>query len=561
MSEISTGVGAAHVRRRRRIPIIWIIPALAIGIGAWLAWDTISSEGPTITIQFQNAEGLTPGQSQLKYKDLTLGTVKSLALTADRSRVLVTIATVREAADLLSDRTVFWVVKPRLFAGTLSGLNTLISGSYIAMLPGKTGGRAQVDFMGLEDPPVLVSDVPGRTFLLKADRVGSLNLGSPVFFRDLNVGEVLGWDLGDMAENATVHVFVREPFDKYVRTTSRFWNASGLNVKLDGSGVDVQVESLKALVLGGIAFETPNAQNAPIAAADKVFPLYPSRDASEGAVFTNKIPFVSYFPGSVRGLSVGADVLLQGLKIGRVTEVGLVYDATHDAIVAPVHFEVQPERFLGVGKRVAKDPATAIDELVKRGLRATLSSASLITGQMLVSLEIDPDAPPAAVGMEGKSFVLPTVDGGGFSGLQAAAAELLGKVNTLPFAQIGRSVQAILQGVEGITGGPQLKQALTALAATLTGAQETLRKVNAGIGPLSQRLPDIASNLDGAMKSANQLVQSLDAGYGDNTKFNRDLGRLMVELNDAVRSVRSLADLLSRHPEVLVRGRTNTGLE
>ncbi len=561
MSEISTGAGAALMRRRRRIPIIWIIPVLAIAIGAWLAWDTVSSQGPTITIQFQSAEGLTPGQSQLKYKELTLGTVKSLTLTPDRSRVVVTIATVREAADLLSDRTVFWVVKPRLFAGTLSGLNTLISGSYVAMLPGKAGGRTQLDFMGLEDPPVLISDVPGRTFLLKADRVGSLNLGSPVFFRDLNVGEILGWDLGDMAENATVHVFVREPFDKYVRTTSRFWNASGLNVKLDGGGIDVQVESLKALILGGIAFDTPNAQSSPVAASDHVFPLYPSRDASDSAVYTRNVPLVSYFPGSIRGLSIGADVLLHGLKIGRVTQVALSYDRATDSIVAPVHFEVQPERFLGVGKEVFKDVATGVNELVRRGLRASLSSASLITGQMLVSLEFDPQAPEATVTMEGKSFVLPAVEGGNFSGLQAAATELLGKVNSMPFAQIGHSLQAILQGVEGVAGGPQLKQSLAALTATLTSAQETFRKVNAGIGPLTQRLPDIAANLDGTMKSANQLVQSLDAGYGDNTKFNRDLGRLMVELNDAVRSVRALADLLSRHPEVLVRGRTNTGLE
>src|SRR6185369_9800654 len=247
---------SATTKRGRRFPVIWLIPIIAVAIGAWLTWDTMSKKGPTITVLFETAEGLQAGQSQLRFKDIVFGTVEGFALTPDNTHVEVTIATTKQAEPLLTDKTVFWVVKPRLFAGSLSGLDTLLSGSYVSMLPGASGGAPQRHFTGREDPPLLEASVPGRTFLVKASRLGSVSVGSPVFFRDLSVGEVLGWDVADMATSVTLRVFVRAPYDGYVNDETRFWNASGVAVKLGGSGVEVQLESLKALLLGGIGFET-----------------------------------------------------------------------------------------------------------------------------------------------------------------------------------------------------------------------------------------------------------------------------------------------------------------
>src|SRR5258705_6919269 len=188
----------ASTRRSRRLSAIWIIPLVAVAIGAWLAWDTLSKEGPTIKISFDSGEGLQAGQSQLKFKDIVFGTVKSLELAPDSTHVVVTVATTREAKPLLTNQTIFWVVKARLFAGNVSGLETLLSGVYIGMLPAK--GEPQREFVGREDPPILQANVPGHTFMLKAKRLGSISLGSPVFYPDLNVGEVLGWDIAAMAE-------------------------------------------------------------------------------------------------------------------------------------------------------------------------------------------------------------------------------------------------------------------------------------------------------------------------------------------------------------------------
>ena len=552
----------ASTRRSRRLSAIWLLPIVAVAIGAWLAWDTLSKEGPTITITFETAEGLQAGQSQLRFRDISLGTVKTLALSADHSHVLITVATTKQAEPLLTADAQFWVVKPRLFAGNVSGLSTLVSGSYIGMLPGDASAAPKREFAGREDPPVLASNVPGRTFLLKATRLGSVTLGSPIFFRDLQVGEVLGWDIGDMAESATIHAFVRAPYDKYVTDQTRFWDASGLSVKLGGNGVEVQLESLRALLLGGVAFDTQlGAAQATESTEDHAFPLFANKEAAQSASYTRKVELIGYFPGSVRGLAPGADVTLHGLKVGEVTDVQLIYDRAKDAILAPVHFEVQPERFLGIGRTVFKNPEQGVNIMVDRGLRATLQSANLLTGQMLVALDFVPNAPPATVTEENGAFVVPTSESGGFSGLQAAATDLLNKVNTIPFDSLGRNLDKTAEGLNGLVNDPQAKQLLTSLNSTLAGVHDVVQNLDTNLGPAMKRLPDLSAGLQKTMSDANRLVLSLQAGYGDNTQFNRDLERLLLQLNDATRSIRSLADLLARHPEALIKGRPAGGVE
>jgi paraquat-inducible protein B len=556
VAEQRAAVPRARTGRSRRISVIWIIPLVAVAIGAWLAWDTWSKEGPTIRISFDSGEGLQAGQSQLKFRDIVFGTVKRLELAPDHTHVVVTVATTHEAKPLLTDQTIFWVVKPRLFAGNVSGLETLLSGSYIGMLPGEAGGKAKHEFVGHEDPPILQANVPGHTFVLKAKKLGSISLGSPVFYRDLTVGEVLGWDIADMAEYVTIRAFVRAPYDGYVHDETRFWNASGVSVKLAGAGIEVQMESLKALLLGGIAFETPQAEiHTAETSENHVFPLFADRDAANNASYTRKIPMIAYFSSSVKGLAPGSDVTVHGLKVGQVTEVRLSYDRAKDTVLAPVRFELEPERVVGVGVRVYKTDAESVEAILKGGLRASLQSASLITGQQVVALDFVPDAPEVPVTKEGEDFVLPTTEGGGFAELASSANDLLNKVGTIPFDQIGKSLGGILKSVNDATQGPQLKKALTDLSAMIASAQAMMQRLD------TKQLPQLTADLEKTLTSANKLVLSLDSGYGDNTKFNRDLDRLLAQTTDAVRSMRALADLLARHPEALVKGRPEGPLE
>ena len=554
-------IPTASVRRSRRIPLIWIVPIVTALIGGWLAWDTFSKRGPTIVVEFETGSGLVPGQSSLKFKDVPMGTVKSVDISRDLKKVLVSIETTHEATPLLTDKTIFWVVKPQLFAGKVSGLDTLLSGSYVGMMPSTEKGHAERHFVGKEDPPILQTSIPGTTFKLETKRIGSISLGSPIFYRDIEVGAVLGWELSDMARHVTIHAFVRAPFDQYVHDDSLWWNASGIQVKLDGGGVKVQLESMKALLLGGIAFETDPDRKSAMSKPDQAFPLYASRDAANAAGFGRKIKMVSYFQGSVAGLDVGADVTLHGLKIGEVTELGLRFDPKVDGIVVPVHYTIEADRINNVAAAGNQPMGRGAVEMVRRGFRATLDTSSLLTGTKVVAIKQIPDAPPATIGIDGDEFVIPSSESGGLDSITAAAAQLLTKINRIDFEGIGRSLSGTAKGLDDIVNGPQLKHTLESLEGTLADARDFARKLDAGAGPAMGKLPDIANQLDSALTHINRLAASLNTGYGGDSRFNRELDRLMPQLNEAVRSFRALADLLSRHPEALIKGRSTTGKE
>ena len=554
-------VATVHARERR-LSWIWAIPVVTVLVGGWLAWDTLSRRGPLISITFLAAEGLQAGQSHVRHKDVDMGLVQSIALTKDLQRVVVKVQMNRSAQPLLTDTARFWVVKPRFFAGSVSGLETLLSGAYIELLPGAPDGAAVRDFVGLEDPPVLQSDVPGTSFLLHAARIGSITLGSPVFYRDLDVGQVLGWDIADMADSVTIHAFVRAPYDRYVRDGSQFWNASGASLQLGPNGVQLHLESLRALALGGVAFDTPpSVRETPISAANHNFALYADQDAAEHASFTQRIRFVAYFAGSAAGLATDAQVTLRGLQIGAVSSVYLWYDKTVDRVLVAVRFDVEPQRISQLQLPGDTNLVDTLRILVHRGLRASIGSSNLLTGQKEVALIMQPDAPVADLRTEDDLLVLPTTDTGGLSDLAQSAGAIMAKLERIPFEQIGQNLNETLSGVNKLANDQQLHDAVATLQSTLTQVQALVHETDTGIQPMLQKLPQVAQGLDEAVRRTNKLLGSVDAGYGGDSKFNRDTDRLMLQLTDTARSLRVLADLLARHPEALIRGRTDQGAE
>jgi len=552
----------ASVRARTghgsRISMIWLIPLVAIAVAGWLAWRTISQKGPVITITFLSAEGLEAGKAHVRHKDVDLGLVTSIVLSPDLSHVIVTVQMNKEATPVLTDKAMFWVVRPRLFAGSVSGISTLVSGSYIEMQPSTEAGEARRAFTGREEPPILEPNSPGRVFVLEADRLGSLSLGAPVFYRDLTVGKVLGWDLKDQARRAVIRIFIDAPYDQYVTDRSRFWDASGVSVKLGADGVQLQLESLRAVLLGGVAFETPDeARGDPPSASERAFVLFPSHDAALSAGYTRRYSLRTYFNDSVRGLAIGAPVELHGIRLGQVTGIDVTFDPATLAVRVPVTFEIEPDRLNRQGAAAATDQIRMMRALVAKGLRAKLGSANLITGQLLVDLDFVKDAEPAELTMDGTVPVIPAVDGD-IGAITASVNAILRKVNQLPFAEIAANLNETLRGTNNIVNGAELKQALTALSGTLVTVQDLVQQVDTDIGPVMKKLPASVAALNEALARVGRLSNSVEAGYGDNSKFRRDLDRLMEQLNDTARSLRVLTDTLSRNPEALIRGRTGT---
>ncbi len=555
----------AKISRRRQFQIIWLIPIVAVLIAAFLGWKALKDRGPMVTLNFATADGITAGQTKVRHKAVDLGTVESVVLSHDRGRVDVRVRMQREALPYLTEQTRFWVVRPRFSLNNVSGLDTLLSGAYIGLDPGLPGSPEKLDFNGLEEPPALRSDEPGRTFKLTASRIGGISAGSPLSYRDIPAGEVLGYELGPRGEGLTLNIFVRSPYDAFVHANTKFWNSSGVSVNLGATGVSLRLDSLQALLSGEIAFDTSEEGRAtPVAAPDTLFPLYADAASAANAGYKRRVPFMIYFNGSVRGLAVGAPVETLGLQVGTVSSIQLMFDPK--LLLPPkvaVQIEIQPERLLQESENPTEDTPAVAHALVKRGLRAQLQTTNYLTGQMVVSLELPPDAPadaPNAEVTENGIVVLPSVNGG-FDGIIQSAGHLADTLAALPLEQIAKNLNDTLAGANELTHAPALRQSLQSLSDTLADTRQLVHQLGSGVTPVLKRLPELARSLQDTAERADKLVGSVDLSYGGGSGFKRDLDRLLGEVGDAARSVRMLADYLDQHPSALVRGRTGSAAD
>ncbi|HET6469006.1 MAG TPA: MlaD family protein [Geminicoccaceae bacterium] len=547
------------VKRRKGPSAVWAVPVVAAVIGGYLAWVTLAERGPEITIAFATAEGLEPGKTRVKYKDVEVGLVEQVTLSSDLRQIVVTARMEKGVAPYVNEGTRFWVVRPRIGAGGVSGLSTLVSGAYVEMDPGQ--GRATSRFTGLEEPPLILQDVPGQRFVLRADQLGSISRGAPVYFRGIEVGQVLGYKLAPDNDHLVAHIFVHAPHDQMVRENSRFWNASGITFSTGADGVQVELASLQALIAGGIEFDTPpQAVPAPVAAAEHTFSLFDSFSAVTDAAYTRKTHFLAYFDGSVRGLRPGAPVEMRGLRLGTVTEVRLAYDPATGHIRVPVTFEIQPERLIPDLKQAELEddsPAARQDRasrLVDQGLRAQLQTGSLLTGELLVSLDFHPDAPPEKVTMEGDLPVVPTVPTQ-LDTLSASLTTVLNNVASLPLNELVADLRNTIQGIEQLVAAPETKASVASLNSSLGQLEVLLQRLSGQIDPLTASLLRGLDQAGAAMVQARGTFAAAEGFVGADSKLRYDLAGVLKELQTAARSIRVFADYLERHPEALIRGK------
>jgi paraquat-inducible protein B len=537
-------VPEAEVKTSRGISIVWLVPLVAAVIGIWLAYTTLQERGPTITITFDNAEGLEAGKTKIKYKDVEVGTVNNVRISDDLRHILVTAEMVKEAESYMTEGTRFWVVSPRLGAGGVSGLSTLLSGVYIGVDP-KPGAAAAREFVGLAEPPLITSYTPGRHYTLRATTRGSISRGSSVYFRGIEVGQVVDYTLAADNQSLNIQVFIRAPHDQLVQDDSRFWNASGIRLSMGANGVQVATESVQALLSGGIAFDTPmSATPGKPSPENTVFSLYDSYEAVTQAGFTDKVPYLVQFDESVRGLSPGAPVEFRGMQVGTVRDVSLQLDVATESVRIPVTIEIEPQRitFTGGTKDKLYDgaPYALIEKLVERGLRAQLQPGNLLTGQMLVDLGFHPDAAPAKLDRSGEYPKIPSVPSQ-IDALTASATGILTEVAKLPLSELVQDLRNTVQNVDALVSSPRTGETLEALKVTATELQAVVQTIEQQLGPL--------------LAQAQGTLASADAMVGANSPTRYDLNSMLKELAGAARSIRVLTDYLERHPEALIRGK------
>ena len=536
---------AVAVPKRRFTPqLIWIIPIVAVLVGGWLAAKAVLERGPTITITFKTAEGLEAGKTKIKYKDVEIGVVKTITLSPNRKGIVVKAELSKQSEEFLREDTRFFVVRPRITAGGVSGLGTLLSGGYIGMDIGKSR-ETRRDFVGLDVAPIVTGEEPGRQFVLHADDLGSADVGTSVYFRRVPVGQVVATAIDKDGKGVTFTIFIQAPYDQYVTKNTRFWNASGIDVSLDAAGFQVHTESVMSILVGGIAFQLlPDLPPEPPADANAAFTLFSDRAQAFKAPDTIVDTYLLVFDSSIRGLSVGAPVDFRGVTIGEVVRVGVSIDPTTIVFHMPVEVKIFPRRLLArqfiggiLPAAVSEDVRRSRMKLfVERGLRAQLRSGNLLTGQLYVALDFFPDTPKATIDLAKRPPEIPTIPGT-FEELQETLTGIVKKLDKLQIEEIGADARKVLASVNE----------------TLKGVDVLLKSVDADL------VPDLRRTLESAtqtLKGAEGTLKSAEGTLSAVSPLQADLQQTLSELNRTLTAVRALAEMLQQHPESLIRGKS-----
>jgi paraquat-inducible protein B len=530
---------------KNKISLVWVIPLLAALIGGWLVYRSVTEKGPAITIAFESAEGLEAGQTKIKYKEVELGKVVKILLSSDREHVLVKAELDKQAEGLLSEKTRFWVVRARVGATEVKGLSTLFSGVYIAMDPGPPGPPVD-HFKGLKTPPIVTSGIPGRHFILVAERRSSLDVGSPVYYRQIRVGEVVAYDLAPDGQTIRFNIFVRAPYDQNVFENTQFWNVSGFDFSLSARGVQLKTETLSTLLMGGIAFSLPeDSPSGNRAEEETVFTLFENVEASRVKHYAFKTRWLIYFNGSVRGLVPGAPVEFRGIPIGEVVDIKLVFDEETLAFDIPVLIEVEPERVLsGQSLTGIEDLKPIMNQLVANGLRARLETGNLLTGQKLVEFDIHPDAPSDKIVWEDPYPRLPTLPGR-VEAITSQVVGIINKLERLPIEQIAADLQATVQNTRKLSGSPAFPRALDQLNTVLNDLQKFVNSLTSDV------TPEIIKALQQVQESLTSARSILDS----DADLQFTIKTAMDEVTKSARSLRVLTEYLEHHPEAFIFGK------
>ena len=546
-ADLSNVPEATHVPKKRRgVPVVWIVPIVAALVAVGIVVQKYLNEGPTIRISFRTAEGIEPGKTFIKYKEVDIGKVTEVAFSKDFSKIFVTAKMEKHAEGLLVEDSRFWTVKPRATLSGVSGLGTLLSGNFIGIEPGKSG-KPHRDFVGMEAPPPVTVGMAGREFILRADTLGSLGIGSPIYYRRLNVGQVIGYDLAPGGKSMDIKVFMNAPYDGYVTSDTRFWESSGIHASVGAGGVSVRTESVLSMLIGGISVETPPSVGPNKPAPEKsVFTLFDNREAAMAPQLYESERYVLYFHESVQGLSVGAPVTMLGLPIGEVMEVGLDYLPETQGLRTRVEiktFQYRVLRHMGKVDAAAarvmsrEDIHKILQRLVEeKGMRAQLRTGSLISGQLYVALDFFPDAPKAKIDWAKEPRQFPVIPGK-MENIEIQLKGILDKLSKVPVDEIGKD----------------LKKTIETLDQTLQSATRTLNRVDA------ETLPEAKKTLEDlrrAVTAAERVLNSTDNTLlGPDAPAQQELRDALQEIARSARAIRLLADYLERNPETLLRGK------
>ncbi len=514
-------------RRRRFFSPVWIIPLVAAALGLFLVLKYYSAQGPAITVRFDTAEGIVGGKTPILCRSVNVGTVSAVKLSEDLKGVIITADMSRDATRLLNRDSQIWVVRARYSSAGISGLNTIVSGNYLELQPG-VSKEERHDFVGLENPPVTPPGVPGLHVRFVADEAGSLGPGASIVYKGISVGKI---------ESRTFHVdqgevefgaFIDGQYGNLIDKNTKFWNNSGIDLKIGPDGVALRSGTLESILAGGVTFSEPdnselNTKHVP---DGSLFTLYNSYDDAQRRLeLKPTIPYLLLFTGSVRGLSVDAPVEFRGIRVGTVMGLSFKYLPDDPEQRVPVLIKIDPSLFLDVPADDYNAAQQKVAQNVEKGLRASIKTGTLITGQMYVDLDFQKDAPPLPLADIKGYQVIPTTSSG-LGEIQEKISTLLDKINSL------------------------------ALDKTIDNLNGTLASLNGTLNGLNKLVDaEDTKALPGDLRKDFAELQKTLKGYNGQSAFYQDLSGTLQQLNETLRSLKSLTGTLERSPNSILFGK------
>ncbi|QDC43946.1 intermembrane transport protein PqiB [Methylophilus medardicus] len=527
----------ARVSKQSRLSPIWIVPIVALLIGVWLVYDNYTRAGKQITLSMTNAEGIEAGKTKIKVHSVDIGLVEQVKLSEDLGHIQVLARIAPEAQSMLVQDTQLWVVKPRIGLEGISGLNTVLSGAYIQLQPGKSQQETD-QFKVLDQPPISLNGAQGVHVNLVGNVGNALRVGDPVTYQGLRVGRVVSATFDPKQRKMQHELFIEHPYDVLVTDNTRFWTTVGIDLKLDSEGFKANIPTMESLIAGGVSFG--HADDKPMGKpvkSETTFALYANEEAARQQTYSQYIEYVLLVDDTVRGLSNGAPVEFRGLRVGTVISVPWRFNSPERkndfGYAIPVLIHLEPGRLADTGQADLAEWKNRISHMLKNGLHATLKSGNLLTGSLFVDLNMEHQSHKSyrRHTFEGLP-VLPT-SATSLAQIEQKLSDLLDKLNQL-------KVEPVLAGLDkNLQQSEQTLQEIRALS----------QQVNQFVSqPEVQQMP---SNLNQTMQALRTTMQ----GLSPDSPAYQELTTTLQRLEKVLRDVQPLVRTLNEQPNAILFNR------
>lgn len=541
--------------KKSKISYLWFIPLITLLIGLGLGWQHLATRGPTIEIVFKDAGNMQEGKTKIRFKEIDIGTIESINFSEDFKKVIVTAQMTRTAAPLLRSDTQFWLVSTQITPSGITGLNTLISGSYIAIKPGQDKEKSH-HFVAMDEAPLIQPYDTGINIELQSSQVNGLRAGSPIVFKGMTVGRVQKISFFDDFSGFRINAFIAEPYDQLIQSNTQFWNISGFQFNASAGGINLQASSLETVLLGGITFTTPGALDPQLRAQENSqFHLFNNEQDATRNPMGYKEYFVIYLNESVRGLSINAPVEFNGIYIGKVTDVQLVYNEESGELLTPIILEIDSGLIKSLKNNVKIDRdhfSRRLRRLIVDGLYASLQTSSYVTGSKYIALSMGNPKPQEPQKDEYTQLtIIPSRSGGSLDAVSRGIGEIIDKINQIPFAAMSRKIDSLLSNLQAASEGEGVRKLGQHLQESFTKLNKTLESFHKAGQSADQTLREVNSQLKLISTDLREVLQSLSP----DSPFYYNLNQLLKSLETTSESIHRISRDLEKKPNALIMGK------